>query len=269
VTKQAVSANFGLFVKTPNSTFLDSLHLTPVHSVVNLHPQLHHVDAATLSEQQTRAAAAIKDGGGPTAAAAAAAAANATSGGPSGSARAIHMTIKTAGSGGDDDTVATETMADRLRTVQKEPWRKFLICSEDSDEAWQAFQESLLLGGGTTQGGDVEGDEEAMDAEKRRDLMDQHPRLASTWEDQHLLETISGIKKGVVEVVNVEDNEVEATDTKAVSAKAPKGTAQAAASEAKKGRPRGKVAGPKKPTKGKAASTSKAGGSGVVDLTND
>lgn len=109
------------------------LHLTPASAFVNLNPQLHHVDANNQLERATSSGpGGAKDPGsnpsGPGA-----------STGPA--ARAIHMTIKTAGNG---DSVVTETMADRLRAVQSEPWRKLRFVDENELEAWDAFTQTFV-----------------------------------------------------------------------------------------------------------------------------
>jgi DNA-directed RNA polymerase-3 subunit RPC5 len=52
------------------------------------------------------------------------------------------MTVKPTGDG-DEDT--TDTMAERIRAVQEEPWRKMAYVDEDSQEAWESFSESLFV----------------------------------------------------------------------------------------------------------------------------
>lgn len=51
------------------------------------------------------------------------------------------MTIKTAG---DGETVVTETMADRLRAVQAEPWRRMRFVDENDEEAWDVFTNTFV-----------------------------------------------------------------------------------------------------------------------------
>lgn len=166
----------------------EDLHLTPVSSLVHLRPQLHHIDATTQQERQASSAAS-KEG----------------TGGAAGPARAIHMTIKTTA---DGDTVTTETMADRLRYVQSEPWRKLRYTDENEESAWEIYNESLFLrsqtdsetpaaetatGGG---GGDEKGKEVARDdAEAERPLEESFPHYGINWDDTKYLEAISGIKK--------------------------------------------------------------------------
>ncbi|KAF9773154.1 hypothetical protein IL306_009060 [Fusarium sp. DS 682] len=148
------------------------LHLTPVSSLVHLRPQLHHIDAAV---QQERQAASTKDSAPSTA---------------GGTARAIHMTVKATG---DGDTVTTETMADRLRAVQTEHWRTMHYTDENEEAAWEVYNESLFLR--------PTHEENAEDAEKddggkdEPPLEESVPKFARRWDDDELLEAVSGIKK--------------------------------------------------------------------------
>ncbi|PNY27160.1 Uncharacterized protein TCAP_02912 [Tolypocladium capitatum] len=147
------------------------LHLTPVSSLVHLRPQLHHIDATTQQERNA-ASAASKEGAAPTA---------------SSAARAIHMTIKTTA---DGDAVTTETMADRLRFVQTEPWRKMRYTDENDEAAWEVYNESLFLKPGAGAEPPTE-DEEAVE----RRLEEQVPRFSAKWGDKKMLEAVSGIVK--------------------------------------------------------------------------
>ena len=156
----------------------EHLHLTPVSNLIHLRPQLHHIDAATQQERQSSAAAAAaanKDGAPAT----------------TSSARAIHMTIKTTSDGADG--VSTETMADRLRAVQTEPWRKMRYTDENDETAWDVYNESLFLrprADPTTTG-----EQQQQQAEADHDLEELVPTLGNKWDDTQFLESISGIKK--------------------------------------------------------------------------
>ncbi|KAK1497244.1 DNA-directed RNA polymerase III complex subunit Rpc37 [Colletotrichum tamarilloi] len=174
------------------------LHLTPVTNLVHLRPQLHHVDAVAQQERNASAAAAKESA--------------AAAGGPGGAggaspqsaaARAIHMTIKTTQDGA---TAKSETMADRLRSVQMENWRKLKYTDEDNEAAWEIYQESLIMRAPGEKPAPIadEEDEEkkkkaAIDgAEEEKpvvDLADKVARLETKWGDDELLEAVSGIKK--------------------------------------------------------------------------
>jgi DNA-directed RNA polymerase III subunit RPC5 len=104
----------------------DELHLTPVDQVVQLRPQFHHIDAQTeLERRQSREPTAAR----------------------SADPRAIHMTVKSTGDGEEE---TTDTMAERIRAVQEEPWRKLKFVDEDSMEAWELYNNSFFVEGGET-----------------------------------------------------------------------------------------------------------------------
>ncbi|KAI1469971.1 Sin-like protein conserved region-domain-containing protein [Daldinia caldariorum] len=122
----------------------DQLHLTPVSSLIHLRPQLHHLDAYTEQERLSRpregmagpgaaAGSASKDASG----------SGSATGAGAGAAKAIHMSIKSAGAteGGD---LTVDTMIDRLRKVQVEPWSRLKYEDEDSDKAWHMFTNHLV-----------------------------------------------------------------------------------------------------------------------------
>ncbi|CAG7561580.1 unnamed protein product [Fusarium equiseti] len=147
------------------------LHLTPVSSLVHLRPQLHHIDATV---QQERQAAATKESAPTTA---------------GGTARAIHMTVKATG---DGDAVTTETMADRLRSVQTEHWRTMHYTDENEEAAWEVYNESLFLR--PAQEEDTE--EKADGAEEIEQVLEESvPKFARRWDDEDLLYAVSGIEK--------------------------------------------------------------------------
>ncbi|KAI1143206.1 hypothetical protein F5Y05DRAFT_146525 [Hypoxylon sp. FL0543] len=122
----------------------DQLHLTPATSLVNLRPQLHHLDAYAEQERLSRP----REGPavGPASGAGAAGKEGAPAGnGPqagTGAAKAIHMSIKSAGSG--DAEVTVDTMERRLRNVQTEQWIKLKYEDEYSDRTWSMFTNSLV-----------------------------------------------------------------------------------------------------------------------------
>ncbi|KAL7924504.1 Sin-like protein conserved region domain-containing protein [Trichoderma austrokoningii] len=150
------------------------LHLTPVSNLIHLRPQLHHLDATTQQDRQssTAAAASSKEGGAA----------------PAAAARAIHMTIKTAADG-TADGVSTETMADRLRSVQTEPWRKMRYTDENEETAWEVYNDSLFLRP------KADATATAPAVPEDHDLEELVPTLGNKWNDKQFLESISGITK--------------------------------------------------------------------------
>jgi DNA-directed RNA polymerase-3 subunit RPC5 len=151
------------------------------------------------------------------------------------------MTVKTTT---DGNALTTETMADRLRIVQGEPWRKMRYTDENEEAAWDVYSESMFLR--TEQQGAEEKD--------ARPLEDIVPRFESRWEDKKLLESISGIVKDEGEEGDVKAEEEE--QMKAVAeAEARKKAAAAAAA-----RPRGGAAAGRR---GARARTTARGGATV------
>ncbi|KAL5615405.1 hypothetical protein BROUX41_005452 [Berkeleyomyces rouxiae] len=164
----------------------DELHFTPVKSFIHLRPQLHHVDAlAQLDKATAQASSKDSAGGG-------------TSGATAGPARAIHMTVKTAGDTGE---VVTETMADRLRAVQGERWRKLPYTDENVDEAWDAYEETLLpLRNGVNapptaalaEAGDDKDKTKKIKPDPVNKLSNAFKELETRWDDVRLFEAVSG-----------------------------------------------------------------------------
>ncbi|OLN97991.1 DNA-directed RNA polymerase III subunit rpc5 [Colletotrichum chlorophyti] len=182
------------------------LHLTPVTNLVHLRPQLHHVDAQAQQERNASAAAAKESAAAAAAGAAAQGASGSSQPGAANAARAIHMTIKTTA---DGTAAKSETMTDRLRHVQIEPWRKLKYTDENDELAWDVYQESLIM---RAPGEPIKppapvADDDDEDEEKKKaaieaaatkpdtDLADQVVRLETKWGDDELLEAVSGIKK--------------------------------------------------------------------------
>ncbi|KAI6782804.1 DNA-directed RNA polymerase III subunit-like protein [Emericellopsis cladophorae] len=181
-----------------------NLHITPVSSLVHLRPQLHHIDATTHLEKRAAGEASGTAGAGGAGAGAA---------GAAGGAKAIHMTIKTTT---DGEVATTETMADRLRAVQSEPWRKLRYTDENEEAAWDVYNESLFLQNPASGESPADGQEaEAVDKGKKKEsaseedeveakkaavpeepkLAEHVPHFSTKWGDKELLEAISGIKK--------------------------------------------------------------------------
>nr|QHZ32120.1 DNA-directed RNA polymerase III complex subunit Rpc37 [Ophiocordyceps sinensis] len=157
------------------------LHLTPVSSLVLLRPQLPHLDAATQQERTAASAASSSSK-------------EASGSGSAPAARAIHMTIKTTA---DGDAVTTETMADRLRFVQSEPWRKLRYTDENAQHAWDVYNESLFLRSAAAAG-------ESDDAQPERPPDDVVPQFGAKWGGKRMLEAVSGITKPEPEPAPVE-----------------------------------------------------------------
>lgn len=140
------------------------------------------------------------------------------------------MSVKTTA---DGDTVTTETMADRLRMVQGEHWRKMRYTDENEEAAWEVYNESLFL-----QPQADEGEEKAVEGAERP-LEDAVPRFGVRWDDKQLLEAVSGIVKPEPEVPVVVKEELKA---KRPEVPAPAPAVEAEAARQPKMRPRGGAA---------------------------
>lgn len=222
------------------SLSLGNLHLTSASSLIHLRPQPHHIDAASEQERNARGIGAGGAGSAPTKEAA----------------RAIHMTIKQSKDGGDDELVQ-ETMADRLKKVQTETWRKMRYVHDESSDAWAMSEEVLYLN--DAKGKEAEGSGGHAGAE----LADKVAALSTGWREVSMLETTSGIQNPEAGVkVEISDDDVPAaaaaaTATTTTGAKA-KGKARATASSSATTTTRGKRSSTSTNNTAKAGPSSKA-----------
>lgn len=185
-----------------------------------MRPQLHHIDAKADLERATRRTEGPGSGGGGSTTAAAAAADSKAA-----AARAIHMTVKSAGAVESDDKHVVETMADKLRSVHMEPWRRLAYVDESTDDAWALYEESfvhrgleaaaaLVAGEGGAEGEDkkqkgVAGADGDGEDETAR-LVDRVPRLKTEWDEKTLMSVISG--RGIPEKTTRGGNKASAMD---------------------------------------------------------
>lgn len=119
------------------------------------------------------------------------------------------MTIKQTTSGGDEEIVQ-ETMADRLKKVQMETWHRLRYMHDEAADSWVVAEEALYLEGppgSNAEGkaaGEGEGDgsvaagkqpEAAAQAHGVADLVNRVQSLQTAWDEDSMLETMSGISK--------------------------------------------------------------------------
>ncbi|TRX96685.1 hypothetical protein FHL15_002351 [Xylaria flabelliformis] len=171
---------------------VDHLHLTPASALIQLRPQLHHIDAMTEQERASRregaGAVGSKDGVPATASTA--------------GARAIHMSIKSADSGGGELT--TETMADRLRTVQTEAWSRLQYEDDESAKSWNVFNNNLVYRSAKKASANQDQDEDKTKGKgKAIDVIQidsssssDSEQLQTQWETDDFLKAISAMKNG-------------------------------------------------------------------------
>lgn len=171
-----------------------NLHLTPASSLVHLRPQLHHIDAAA---EQERIAA--------------------SRGAPAGAAakpevaRAIHMTVKQTAEG---EEIVQETMADRLKKVQLEAWRRMRYVHEEASDSWAVAEDALFLHRPEAAAGQDAGagkEPEVPDQPGMPELVDKVARLRTGWDEDGMLETTSGISKPRNVKIEISDDEPSAS----------------------------------------------------------
>ncbi|RAH49768.1 uncharacterized protein BO95DRAFT_511178 [Aspergillus brunneoviolaceus CBS 621.78] len=109
----------------------ENLHLSPVTAVVQLHPQLHHLDALDEIPAKGKGKGRGKDGEEERA-------------GPAGEseARAIDVKIKAAGEDGEAATVAGNL--DLLKQMQDEKWRDYEWVDAETEESWQLYENYMM-----------------------------------------------------------------------------------------------------------------------------
>ncbi|XXG94234.1 hypothetical protein Hte_000488 [Hypoxylon texense] len=177
----------------------DQLYLTPASSLIHLRPQLHHLDAYAEQERLSRPREGA--GAGPGAAGGAgagkegaAAGGAAGQGGGGGAAKAIHMSIKSAGAGADSGEAAVDTMIERLRKVQTEPWIRLKYEHENSEKAWSMYENHLIYASAkdASAGHDGKGKEKE-GAAAGTVAAAQEEQYRALWGEEEFLKAVSGL----------------------------------------------------------------------------
>ncbi|KAL3473390.1 Sin-like protein conserved region-domain-containing protein [Aspergillus californicus] len=102
----------------------DKLHLSPVTAVVQLHPQLHHLDA--MDElPKARATKGRKEG---------------EEEGPEPEARAIDVKVK----GSEDKEIPVAGNLDLLKQMQDENWKSYDWVDAENEESWQIYDNYMM-----------------------------------------------------------------------------------------------------------------------------
>lgn len=168
-------------------------------------------------------------------------------------ARAIHMTIKKTSDGSEE--LVQETMADRLKKVQSEAWRKHRYVHDEAGDSWAVSEEALFLrasaSGQTPAAADKQ---QAAEDHGVAELAGQVAALRTGWDEDGMLETTSGIKKAAGPV-KLEISDDEPADRPATAAKG-KGKAKAADASGSSSKTAGR---PSKATTVKAATSTARG----------
>jgi DNA-directed RNA polymerase-3 subunit RPC5 len=112
------------------------------------------------------------------------------------------MSIKSADSGGGELT--TETMADRLRTVQTEAWSKLKYEDEDSARAWTVFNDNLVYRSASKAGAkDGKAQVKGKGKERETDIIQidstsssDSEQLQAKWDTDEFLKAVSAMRNG-------------------------------------------------------------------------
>jgi DNA-directed RNA polymerase-3 subunit RPC5 len=97
-------------------SMIDQLHLTPLHSTLQLRPQFHHVDAQDAAERaQSRSLRDADESDKPA------------------QARAVHMTVN------QEVSQMSSTMK-AIRLAEEEDWKKLHWIDQDEDAAWDQYE---------------------------------------------------------------------------------------------------------------------------------
>lgn len=123
------------------------------------------------------------------------------------------MTIKQTNSGGDEEIVV-ETMADRLKKVQMEGWRRMRYMHDEAADSWAAAEEALHL-----QDHSVAAGKQPEGASAADDLVEKVPLLRTAWDEDGMLEITSGISKESMVKVEISDDEPASSSAKTTKGK--------------------------------------------------
>lgn len=147
-----------------------------------------------------------------------------------------------------------ETMADRLKKVQAETWRRHRYVHDENAQSWDVSEEALYL----HEGGAAAGKQAADEGSRHgvAELAAQVAALRTGWDEDGLLETTSGVRKEKKRAVKVEisDDDV-APAAKGGNKGRGKAADKSAAAAATKPAGRSKTAGAATTTRGKRPST--------------
>lgn len=165
------------------------------------------------------------------------------------------MTVKQNTDGSEE--IVQETMADRLKKVQLEAWKKMRYVHEEASDSWAVAEEALYLhqpepaaaeqdagagggGGGGAKGKAPEAEADPLSQPGLPDLVDKVAQLRTGWDEDSMLETTSGIARPQKNVkIEISDDEPAAGPASRAKGK---GKAVATTTTTTKATPRGKRA---------------------------
>lgn len=127
------------------------------------------------------------------------------------------MTVKQNTDGSEE--IVQETMADRLKKVQLEAWKKMRYVHEEASDSWAVAEEALYLhqpepaaaeqgAGGGAKGKAPEAEADPLSQPGLPDLVDKVAQLRTGWDEDSMLETTSGIARPQKNVkIEISDDE--------------------------------------------------------------
>lgn len=125
------------------------------------------------------------------------------------------MTVKQNTDGSEE--IVQETMADRLKKVQLEAWKKMRYVHEEASDSWAVAEEALYLhqpepAGAEQDAGGKGKAPEVVEADPLSqpglpDLVDKVARLRTAWDEDSMLETTSGIPRPQNVKIEISDDE--------------------------------------------------------------
>lgn len=158
------------------------------------------------------------------------------------------MTVKQNTDGSEE--IVQETMADRLKKVQLEAWKKMRYVHEEASDSWAVAEEALYLhqpeqaaadqvaAAAAAAKGKEPAEADPLSQPGLPDLVDKVARLRTAWDEDSMLETTSGIPRHQNVKIEISDDE-----PAGAASKPPKGKGKApATTTTAKATPRGKRA---------------------------
>lgn len=169
------------------------------------------------------------------------------------------MTVKQTADGSEE--IVQETMADRLKKVQLESWRRMRYVHEEASDSWAVAEDALFLHRSEATPAAADNAEqdangkapEVPDQPNMPELVEKVARLRTGWDEDGMLETTSGISKPKNVKIEISDDE-------------PAGTSGSASAKAK-GKGKAVDTGPGKTT-GRPAKAASRGKRPTTDNTN-
>lgn len=121
------------------------------------------------------------------------------------------MTVKSAAADGGEDV--QETMTERLRAVQMEPWTRMAYVPGNYEAAFEAYGKNLVLGEKDGKGKGLDEEEDESGKMRRRnpgdatDLVDEVGKLRTAWDEDELMTAVTGLNPRAERAKKVKEEE--------------------------------------------------------------